>query len=106
MALVLFLCWLRSSRQLTTTPGRQVGDPHAALGLVLVLSSRPARAHDVDQEVFGADHDIDVFGLGQDGDRRGRGVDSPLRFGFGHALNAMDAAFELKMAKRPLAARR
>ena len=102
MALDLFLCWLRSSRQLTTQPGGQVSDPHAAFGLVLVLAARPARTHDVDQEVLGADHDVDVLGLGQDGDRRGRRVDPPLRLGFGHALNAVAAAFELEVAKGAL----
>ena len=83
--------------------GRQVGDPHAALGLVLVLAAGPAGAHHVDLQVLGPDHDVDLLGLGQDGDGGGRGVDPALGLGLRHALDAVAAALELEVAERPLA---
>ena len=84
-------------------PAGQVGDPHAALGLVLVLSARPSRTHDVDLEVLGADVDLHVLGLGKNGDRRRGGMDSPLGLRLGNALDPMTAAFKLEMAKNALA---
>ena len=81
MALDLFLCWLRSSRQLTTTPlGRWAA--HAAFGFVLVLAAGSAGSHDVDQEVFGTDDDVDLLRLGKDDDGGRRGVNAALGLGF------------------------
>ena len=42
------------------------------------------------------DVDVDLLGLGQHGDGGGGGVDAALRFGLGHALHAVDAAFVLE----------
>ena len=103
MALALFLCWLRSSRQLTTTPvGRWVIRTPLSV-LFWCWPPGPARPHDVDLQVLGPDHDVDLLGLGQDGDGGGRGVDPALGLGLGHALDAVAAALELEVAKRPLA---
>ena len=56
-------------------------------------------------EVFVVDRDIDLRPPA-DRDGRGAGVDAPLAFGRGDALDAVDAAFELQFRKHPLPAHR
>ena len=78
--------------------GGQVRDPHRGIGLVDVLAPRAGRAERVDPDVRRIDVDVgDRIGLRHHGDRaRGR-VDAPLRLGFGHALHAVAARFELEL---------
>ena len=78
--------------------GFEVRQPHGRCGLVDVLAAGAARAERVEPIVVGLEIDFDVFRLGQHGDRRGRGVDAALRFGLGHALHAVAAAFVLQLA--------
>ena len=49
------------------------------------------------------DLDIDLLGLGQHRNGRGGGVDTPAAFGRGHALDAVNAAFELQPTKHAVA---
>ncbi len=83
-----------------------MGDAHGRVGLVDVLAARPGRAKRVDADVLIADLDLDVLDLGQDSDGGGRGVDAALRLGGGHALDAVDAGFELQTTEDPLARHR
>ena len=76
--------------------GRQVGDPHGAVGGVDVLPARARGAHGVDADVAGGNVDVDLLGFGQHGDRGGGGVDAPAALGRGHALDAVHAALEFQ----------
>ena len=73
-----------------------MGDADRAVGGVDRLPAGPGRAIDVDPQVLVVDLDVDILGLGQHRDRRRRGVDAPAAFGHRHALDAVDAAFELQ----------
>ena len=59
----------------------------------------PGRAINVDAQVLVVDLDVDVLGLRKHGDGRRRGVDSAAAFGHRHALDAVDAAFELQLGE-------
>ena len=61
-----------------------------------MLAARAAGSERVDAQVVRVEVEIHFLGLGQDGDRGGRGVHAALRFGFGHALDAVHAALELE----------
>src|SRR3990167_3553130 len=74
--------------------GRQVRDPDRRVGRVDRLAAGPRRAKDVDAQIRFLDVDVDVFGLWQHRDGRRRGVNAPLRFGFGNALHAVNARLE------------
>ncbi len=64
-----------------------------------MLAACAGRAHRIDADILGADLDVDVFGLGQNGDRsRGR-MNTPLRFGRGHPLDAVHAGFEFQLGE-------
>ena len=76
--------------------GRQVGDADRTVGGVDRLAAGPGRAIDVDAQILVVDLDVDILGLGQNRDRRRRSVDASAAFGHRHALDAMDAAFELQ----------
>jgi hypothetical protein len=98
LVLVLRLLVLLDHRQ----SGRNVHDPHRAVGRVDRLAARPRRAIDVDAQVLVVDLDVDLLRLGQHRDRRRRGVDPAARLGRGHALDAVDAAFELQLREHAL----
>ena len=83
--------------------GRQVGDPNRRIGGIDVLTARTGRPHRVDADVGGGDVDLHLLGLGQHRDGGGGGVDAPARLGLWHALDTVDAAFELEAGKDPLA---
>ena len=63
----------------------------------------PGRAIDVDPQILVVDLDVDILGLGQHRDGRRRGVDAPAALGHRHALDAVDAAFELQPGEHALA---
>ena len=92
LVLALFVLALHDDARL------EVREPHGRGGLVDVLAAGAARAERVEAVVVGLEIDFDVFRLGQHGDGRGRGVDAALRFGLGHALHAVAAAFVLQLA--------
>ena len=98
-ALALFLCCDFSSCWMTTRPVGKVGDPDRAVGGVDRLAAGPRRAIDVDAQILVVDMDVDILGFGQHRDGRRRGVDAPAAFGHGHALDAVDAAFELQFGE-------
>jgi hypothetical protein len=68
-----------------------------------VLPARARAAIGVDAQVGVVDLDLHVLRLRQDGHGRGRGVDPALGLGVGHALHAVDAAFELEPPEHPVA---
>ncbi len=68
-------------------------DLHGRIRGVDPLPARATGAADADIEVLRLDHEVDFLGLGQHGHRGRGGVDAALRFGRGHALDTMDAAF-------------
>ena len=76
----------------------EVRYPYCRFGLVDLLSARARRAVDIYPYILVAYFHVDVFGFGQHGDGDRGGVYAPLRFGFGHALYAVHAAFELEAA--------
>ena len=76
---------------------RQMGDAHRGFGLVDMLAAGALRAHRVDLQVRLVDVDIDLLGFGQDRDGSRRGMDTPLRLGFRHALHPMHAEFEFQL---------
>ena len=84
--------------------GRQVRDADRRVGLVDVLAAGAGSAERIDLEVGRIQVDVlDLVHLGQDGDRCGRGMDSALRLGLGHALHAMRAGLELQFREYALA---
>ena len=75
-------------------PRWDVGDPYRGRGLVDVLAARAAGAVGIHPYIIWVYHDLHVLRLGKHGDGRRARVDAPLGFRFGHALDAVDAAFE------------
>src|SRR5262245_29260996 len=69
-----------------------VPDADGAFGLVDVLPTGAARAHALPFDVLVLDVNLHLVRLGQHGYGRGRGVNSSLLLGLGHALHAMAAA--------------
>ena len=88
---------------MTTRPvGRWV--MRTALSVVLTdWPPGPGRAIDVDPQILVVDLDVDLLGLGQHRDGRRRGVDAAAALGHRHALDAVDAAFELQPREHALA---
>ena len=84
--------------------GWQMGDADGGLGFVDVLPACAGRAEGVDFEVGGVDLKVDLFGFGEDGDGDGRGMDAALAFGFGDALDAVDAGLKFEAGIRAVAA--
>ena len=66
-----------------------------------MLAARAARTERVDLQILRVDFELDLFGLRQHGDGCGACVDAPLRLRFGHALDAVDAAFVAQPRPRP-----
>jgi hypothetical protein len=92
-----FLCCERSSWHSTTMPlGRCV--MRIAESVLLTCWPPAPEARNVSiLQVGRVDLDVvDLVHLRQDRDGGGRGVDAALRFGFGHALHAVRAGFELQ----------
>ncbi len=74
-----------------------MGDAHGRIGRVHRLPARSRGPVDVDARLVLLE--ADLFGLvdlGEDEDSRRRGVDASLGLRDGHALDAVDAAFELQ----------
>ena len=80
-----------------------MGNTNGALRLVNVLSARAAAAVGVYLQVLVRYFDINVGRFGKNRNRNGACVDTPLAFGIGNALNAVNAAFKLKLAVRAVA---
>ena len=77
---------------------RNVSKPNSRIGFIHVLTARTACTECVYTQVGLVNLDLfDAFHLRHDRDRAGRGVDSPLGFGFGHALHAVSAGFKLEL---------
>ena len=79
-----------------------MGDADRAVGGVDRLAAGAGRAVDVDPQVRVVDLDVDLLGLGQHRDGRRRGVDAAAALGHRHALDAVDAAFELQPREHAL----
>ncbi|OPZ22789.1 MAG: hypothetical protein BWZ10_00247 [candidate division BRC1 bacterium ADurb.BinA364] len=77
---------------------RQMRQAHGGVGGVDALASRAGRMKGVHFQVFGLDLDFHFLGLGQNGDGDGGGVYPSGGFGDGHALHAVDSAFEFHLA--------
>ena len=63
-----------------------------------MLASRARGAEGVDAQVFRVDLQLDLLSFWHDGDCHRRGMDAPLGLGFGHALDAVDAALKFQAA--------
>ncbi len=61
-----------------------------------VLSASACRFEDINFNVRLRDFDLKVVDFRQNGNGDGRSMNTPLRFSFRHALNAVDAGFELE----------
>ena len=68
-----------------------------------MLATGARAAHRINADIGGGDVDIHLFRLGQNRHGRGRGMDTPLCFGFRHPLYAVDTGFELQPGENPLA---
>ena len=68
-----------------------------------MLAACAGSAVDLHLNVFGPEVDIDLLHLRQHRDRRGRGVHAPAGLRLRHALDAVDAGFELESRIRPIA---
>ena len=75
----------------------EVGYSYGRFGLVYLLAARARRAVNVNPYVLVANLHFDVLGLGKHGDGGRGGVYAALGLRFGHALNAVNAAFELEL---------
>ena len=76
--------------------GGQVGDADGGFGFVDMLAAGAAGTEGVDLQIGGIELHIYVLGFGQHSHRCGGRMDPALRFRFGHALHAVDAAFKFK----------
>ena len=65
-------------------------------GFIDLLPARARGAEQIDADVLVFDLYFHVFRVGQNRHRDGGSVNAPLRFGFGHALHAVHAAFVFK----------
>ena len=75
-----------------------MGDADGRVRRVDALAAGTARAECVDAEILCINLHVHFFGFRQHGDGDGRGVNAAARFGGGHALHAMDAAFVFHLA--------
>src|SRR5690606_41687757 len=78
-----------------------VGDANGGISRVDMLHGRTGRAIDVDLEVAVGNLRVHFLRFGKNRDGRGGGMDAPAAFGDGHALDAVDAAFELQLGEDP-----
>lgn len=63
-----------------------------------MLSARTGGAEGVDAQILRVNFQFDLFSLRHDSHRHGRGVDTPLRLGLRHALDAVNAALKFQAA--------
>ena len=61
-----------------------------------MLTARTRRTEGINFKVGGVYLQLYILRLGQNRHCNGRGVYAPLRFGIGHTLNAVHAAFVFK----------
>ena len=80
-----------------------MGESHGGVRLVDVLTAGTRRTVGVHVNVGFADFHVNFFGFRENGNGCGRRMYAPLRFGFGHALNAVHAAFELERSVHAVA---
>lgn len=83
---------------------RLMDEAHGRARLVDVLATCTGSAVDLHFDILGPEVDVDLLHLRQHRDRRGRGVHAPAGFGLRHALDAVDAGFELEARVRAIAA--
>src|SRR3989344_5956581 len=76
--------------------GRQVGNTNSRVGGVNALSTGPAAAKNVNFKLGWLNFDVRFFGLGQNGDRYSTGMDTAGAFGYGNALDTMDASLKFE----------
>ena len=69
-----------------------------------MLAACAGSAVDLHFDILGPEVDIDLLHLWQHRDGRGRGVHAPAGLRLRHALDAVDAGFELEARIRPIAA--
>src|SRR5262245_46165911 len=77
--------------------GRQMGDPHRAVGCVDRLPARPRRTENIDAKILVLDLDIDLLRFGKYRNRSGGCMDAALRFRHRHPLHPMHARLEFEM---------
>ena len=73
-----------------------MGNAHGGVGRVDRLAARTARVIDVDLQILLVQLHLYLVGLGHHGHGRGGGVDTSLRLGRRHALDAVGAALPLE----------
>ena len=78
-------------------------EAHSRARLIDVLATRTGSAVDLHLNILGPKVDVDLLHLWQHRDRRGRGVHAPAGLRLRHALDAVDAGFELESRIRPIA---
>src|SRR5690606_12693501 len=97
---------LRLFRRHHHDAGRQVGDAHGRVGGVDVLAASTGRTHRVDADVFGFDLDVDLFRFRKHRDCCCGRMDATARLRLWHALDAVDARFELQVRENAFARHR
>ena len=98
IALALFFCCERSSAQ-RTIAARLVENLHGGIRRVHALAAGAGRAANGDFQFLRLDFHVHLLRFGQHGDGAGAGMNAALRFGRGHALDAMHAAFVFEPLK-------
>ena len=74
-------------------PRRNMRHTDGRVGCVYALTARSACAEHINSEVVRINFKFNLLNLGQNGNGCRACVDSAARFRFGHALNAVNAAF-------------
>ena len=83
--------------------GRNVENLHRGIGCVDTLSTRAARAANLNPQIFRLQIEIDFLRLGQHGHGRSRSMNATLRLGCRNALHAVNAAFKTQLPKNVFA---